>query len=101
LPTLQHQVQTVSLANNKFGSGSIISTLSHYLPDIANLSLQNNNLRTWKDIDYALGKKDRFNNLRELILIGNPVREIEIQNGRGDKYKRCERCHVRSGLTDF
>jgi nuclear RNA export factor len=82
------QVQTVSLANNNFGSGQIISTLAHYLPDLANLSLQNNNLRVWRDIDYVLGKKDRLNKLRELILIGNPVRELEIQNGRSEKFRR-------------
>jgi nuclear RNA export factor len=66
----------------------MLSTLSHYLPHLANLSLQNNNLRTWRDIDYISGRKGKLEHLRELVLIGNPVRELEFQNGRGEKYKR-------------
>jgi len=28
--------------------------------------------------------------LRELVLLGNPVRELEYQNGRGDRYRQYE-----------
>lgn len=84
---LKPEVQTISLANNNIGSGQMLSTLSHYLPHLANLSLQNNNLRTWRDVDYISGRKGKLEHLRELVLIGNPVRELEFQNGRGDKYK--------------
>jgi nuclear RNA export factor len=81
-------VQTISLANNNIGTGLILSSLGQYLPNLANLSLQNNNLRQWKDIDLISGRKSKLTKLRELILIGNPLRETEIQNGNGDKYKR-------------
>lgn len=84
---LRPPVRSLSLANNNLSSTHIISTLPHYLPDLANLSLENNNLRTWKDIDslsQVSDKRDKLKNLRELILLGNPVRE---QQNRGDQYK--------------
>lgn len=82
------QVQTISLANNNIGSGQLLSTLTHYLPRLVNLSLQKNDLKVWRDIDYLSGRKGKLEHLRELILIGNPLRELELKNGRGDKYKR-------------
>lgn len=82
------QVQTISLANNKIASGQILSTLAHYLPKLANLSLENNDLKVWRDVDYLSGRRGKLEHLRELIMIGNPLRELELKNGRGDKYKR-------------
>lgn len=79
--------QTISLANNNIGSGQLLSTLAHFLPQLANLSLQNNNLKVWRDIDHISGRRGKLEHLRELILLGNPLREIEMKNGRGDKYK--------------
>ncbi|KAH7884498.1 hypothetical protein F5I97DRAFT_1812991 [Phlebopus sp. FC_14] len=84
---LKPTIQTISLANNNIGSGQMLSTLAHYLPQLANLSLQNNNLRVWRDIDYISGKRGKLEHLRELILLGNPLREIEVKNGRADNYK--------------
>ncbi|KZP13583.1 NTF2-like protein [Athelia psychrophila] len=84
---LKPEVQTISLANNNISSGQIISTISHYLPNLANLSLQDNNLRTWRDIDYISGRRGKLEHLKELVLIGNPVRELEMKNGRGENYK--------------
>jgi nuclear RNA export factor len=86
--TSAKKVQTVSLANNNIGSGLLLSSMAQYLPNLANLSLQNNNLRQWKDIDFISGRKSKLTKLRELVVIGNPLREVEIQNGRGEKYKR-------------
>ncbi|KAF9223914.1 NTF2-like protein [Gyrodon lividus] len=85
--SLKPPVQTISLANNHIGSGQILSTLAYYLPKVANLSLQNNDLKVWRDVDYLSGKKGKLEHLKELIMIGNPLRELEIKNGRGDKYK--------------
>ncbi|KAI6155073.1 hypothetical protein BKA82DRAFT_996758 [Pisolithus tinctorius] len=79
--------QTISLANNNIGSGQLLSTLAHHLPKLANLSLQNNDLKVWRDMDHISGRKGKLEHLRELILLGNPLRELEIKNGRGDKYK--------------
>ena len=66
----------------------MLTTLSHYLPKLANLSLQGNGLKTGRDLDYISGRKGRLEHLRELILIGNPVRELEISHDRGNKYRR-------------
>ena len=80
-------MQTISLAHNNFVSGRVLSRLSHYLPALANLSLQGNKLSTWKDIDYISGRKGKLSQLRELILLDNPLRNTEY--GRdSERYKR-------------
>ncbi|KAI0346534.1 NTF2-like protein [Trametopsis cervina] len=84
---LKPEVQTISLAHNGLGSAIFITTLSHYLPRLANLSLEDNNLRVWKDLDYISGRRGKLEHLRELILKGNPIRELEYQNNRVEKYK--------------
>lgn len=82
------QVQTLSLAYNAISSAQILSTLAHYLPRLANLSLEGNGLRVWKDLDFISGRKGKLEHLRELVLKGNPVRELEYQNNRASNYKR-------------
>ena len=85
------QVRTISLANNNLQSTHVITTIAHYLPNLANLSLENNNLRVWKDLDsisQLSDKKDKLSKLRELILIGNPIREQEYRNNRVDSYRK-------------
>lgn len=82
------QVRTLSLAYNGLPSGFHLSSLPHYLPRLENLSLQGNQLANWRDIDYVSGRKSKLENLRELILLDNPVRELEFTNGRADRYKR-------------
>ena len=62
--------------------------LAHYLPKLANLSLEGNGLAVWKDLDYLSGRRGKMEHLRELILKGNPIRELEYQNNRIDKFKR-------------
>ena len=62
--------------------------LPHYLPKLANLSLEGNNLSVWKDLDIISGRKGKMEHLRELILKGNPIRELEYQNNRVEKFKR-------------
>ncbi|KIK98414.1 hypothetical protein PAXRUDRAFT_823890 [Paxillus rubicundulus Ve08.2h10] len=84
---LKPPVQTISLANNHIGSGQLLTTLAHYLPKIANLSLQNNDLKVWRDMDNISGRKGKLEHLKELIMIGNPLREIEVKNARADKYR--------------
>ncbi|KZV95386.1 NTF2-like protein [Exidia glandulosa HHB12029] len=83
---LKPEPLTISLANNGLTSSMPLATLQHYLPGIRNLSLENNELKTWKDIDAFSSRKGRLLKLRELILIGNPLREVEYQHGRGERY---------------
>lgn len=78
----------MSLAYNGFTSGLVLSYLTHYLPDIENLSLEGNSLRTWGELDRIGGKVRKLGHLRELILVGNPLRELEYKNGRSDRYKK-------------
>lgn len=75
-------------------SGVYLSAINHYLPKLANLSLAGNNLRLWKDLEYMSGRKGKLEFLRELILAGNPIRELEYQNNRVEKYKRYDQCAV-------
>ena len=86
-PSRSGQVKTLSLANNKL-VGDHIQYMAKYLPKLQNLSLQNNNLRHWKDLDFISARKDKLVHLRELVLIGNPVRDLEYKNNRVDRYKQ-------------
>ncbi|PCH42285.1 NTF2-like protein [Wolfiporia cocos MD-104 SS10] len=83
---LSPEVQTVSLANNNISNGSVLSRLSHYLPKVLNLSLEGNKISQWRDLDCIAGKRTKLQNLRELILTGNPICETEYQHDR-DRYK--------------
>ena len=65
-----------------------MSTLSHYLPKLKNLSLEGNKIQVWREMEYISGKRGRLESLRELILVGNPIRELEYQNNRAASYKR-------------
>ncbi|KAJ7589478.1 hypothetical protein C8J56DRAFT_938690 [Mycena floridula] len=83
---LKPEVQSIDLSNNNL-SGEHLTALGHYLPRLANLSLSNNKLR-WKDIDLiAGGKKEKMLHLKELILFGNPAREVEVAGGEEAKYR--------------
>jgi nuclear RNA export factor len=85
---LKPEVQTISLANNDISSGQILLNIAHYLPRLANLSLENNKLRLFAELNYISGKKGKLTHLRELVLLGNPMRDIEVQQGNIEKYKR-------------
>ncbi len=62
--------------------------MAHYLSGLKNLSLEGNSFRGWKELDYISGKRGRLEQLRELILVGNPIRELEYHNNRAAGYKR-------------
>ncbi|KXN86469.1 mRNA export factor mex67 [Leucoagaricus sp. SymC.cos] len=83
---LKPEVQTLSLANNNL-NGLHLTYLDRYLPKLRNLSLQGNPLKTWKDLDAIGAKKDKMKHLRELVLLGTPLRDMEYKNGRGDRYR--------------
>lgn len=83
---LKPEPTTISLANNGFMNSFQLASLPHYLPRLRNLSLENNELKTFKEVETFAARKGRLLKLRELILIGNPVRELEYKNGRGDRY---------------
>ncbi|RDX57556.1 NTF2-like protein [Lentinus brumalis] len=84
---LRPEIETISLAHNGFTSGRIMTFLAHYLPKLKNLSLEGNSLASWREIEYISGKRGRLEELRELILKGNPIRELEFKNNRAQTYK--------------
>ncbi|EEB92197.1 hypothetical protein MPER_09329, partial [Moniliophthora perniciosa FA553] len=53
-----------------------------------NLSLHNNNIRKYLDLDTLAGKKDKLLVLRELILTGNHLREEEVGKGKEEHFTR-------------
>ncbi|KAL0948624.1 hypothetical protein HGRIS_010432 [Hohenbuehelia grisea] len=83
---LEPEVQTISLAKNNL-TGSHLSTLAHYLPRLANLSLQDNRIRSYKELDFFATRKGKLEFLRELILLGNPLRETEVTARGLEHYK--------------
>ncbi|PIL35802.1 transporter [Ganoderma sinense ZZ0214-1] len=84
---LRPEIETISLAHNGLTSGRMMSSIAHYLSGLKNLSLEGNSFRGWKELDYISGKRGRLEQLRELILVGNPIRELEYQNNRAAGYK--------------
>ena len=53
-----------------------------------NLSLENNGIRDKKEIGMIVSRPEKMPHLRELILIGNPVREQAYKVGTEGKYRR-------------
>lgn len=84
------QVETLSLANNNL-NGQHLQYLAHYLPRLANLSLQGNKIRLWKDLDFISSRKGKLLHLRELVLLDNPIRELNFKDDNGQRYKQCVR----------
>jgi nuclear RNA export factor len=58
-----------------------------YLPGLVNLSLSNNNFRDKRDLNIMVPKPEKLPNLRELVLVGNPLREGAISGGLATTYR--------------
>lgn len=82
-------VESMSLASNHLRNVSPISTVAQYIPQLKNLSLQNNNLLFYSNLE-ALSGKTKLKELKELILLGNPLRENEIKKTGDDVAYRSE-----------
>ncbi|CAO1613084.1 unnamed protein product [Sympodiomycopsis kandeliae] len=70
---LYPQIATISLGQNDFKSLIPILTLPQHIPNLQNLSLENNDLKWTKDLAVLNGKSGKFAGLRELVLTGNPM----------------------------
>jgi nuclear RNA export factor len=57
-----------------------------YLPKLANLSLQNNLIEDYTELDKIAGRGTKVSLMRELIILGNPLRENEFQRGNLQHY---------------
>ncbi|CAO3652950.1 unnamed protein product [Cunninghamella echinulata] len=79
----QEGVITLSLANNRLHNVQPISTITQYLPNLQNLSLQNNLIKSFDGLE-AISGTGKLTQLKELILSGNPLQEHELKQ-RGDQ----------------
>lgn len=79
-------VISVSLEGNKLRDITGITTLAQSFPKLRNLSLANNDIKRYKDLD-AWSNKNKLAELQELILTGNPIREEEVAKNREIDYR--------------
>lgn len=79
-------VASINLEGNKLKDVSGITTLAQSFPKLRNLSLANNDLRRYKDLD-AWSAKNKLAELSELILVGNPVCDEELAKNREIEYR--------------
>lgn len=85
--------------NNGLSTLQSFSLLNHYLPNLANLSLQNNRLSSFKDLDRIAGRLNKGSLLRELVLLDNPLRDGE---GRSlANYKSCVPCRAQLAISNL
>jgi nuclear RNA export factor len=79
---------TISMANNGLDGSHCFATLHRWLPDIVNLSLTGNKVRSYKDMEIFGGPKWVLKKLRELILLENPLREVAVADGKIEEYRK-------------
>jgi nuclear RNA export factor len=77
-------VVSVSLAENGLRDVRGVEGLANTFPNLKNLSLQQNNIARWSDLE-AWSSSSKFPQLQELLLIDNPIQ----RNARdADEYQR-------------
>jgi nuclear RNA export factor len=92
------QPESISFANNNFTTLSSLHLLPKFLPQLKNISFQNNELRMWKDLEAIIPHdpkhKEAVSSIREIILMGNPVHDQEVAKGDLTVYRRCAHATV-------
>lgn len=87
------QPESISFANNNFSTLQSLHKLPTFLPNLKNISFQNNQLRMWKDLEAIVPHdpkhREAVSSIREIILMGNPVHEQEVAKGDLTVYRRC------------
>lgn len=79
------QVITISFARNHLKTVHHISTITQFLPNVQNISLEDNLIKTFENLDPISGA-GKLKHLRELVLLGNPLRETMIKRSGNDRY---------------
>ncbi|KAJ2336956.1 nuclear mRNA export, poly(A)+RNA binding protein [Coemansia sp. RSA 2681] len=76
---------TISFADNGLRSLKPIVDLGAHFPGLRNLSLMNNMISDFRELDClsAAGSTTPLSQLTELILVGNPAREAELAKPNG------------------
>ncbi|KAJ2086738.1 nuclear mRNA export, poly(A)+RNA binding protein [Coemansia sp. RSA 487] len=78
-------LETINLADNGFHSLKPIADIGAHFPDLKNLSLMNNLISDMRELDClsSIGSTVPLARLSEIILIGNPVCDIELSQPNG------------------
>ncbi|CAE6480696.1 unnamed protein product [Rhizoctonia solani] len=88
---LQPQPESISFANNSFTNLHSLRMLPTFLPQLKNISFQNNEIRMWKDLEAIIPNeqkhRDAVSSIREIILMGNPVHNTELAKGDLTAYR--------------
>lgn len=84
---LEPPVETLSLAHNNFRNLRQLAHMNHYLPNLANLSLQDNHVGSSKELTYLTGKHGAPSKLQEIILLDNPFQKQAEKNGNLPGYR--------------
>ncbi|KAF9026032.1 NTF2-like protein [Hymenopellis radicata] len=81
-------VTKLDLSNNHLAAEHL-TLLAHYLTSLDALSLKDNDIRSFKELEHVTGRagKERFSNLQELMLGGNPLHVQQYEKGHQDSYK--------------
>ncbi len=79
-------VVSVNLESNKLKDVNGVTLLAQTFPKLKNLSLANNDIKRYRDLE-AWAAKGKLANLHELIMAGNPLRELEVQKGKEVEYR--------------
>ncbi|CCA67045.1 related to mRNA export factor mex67 [Serendipita indica DSM 11827] len=78
---------TISIANNGFDGSVIFGALNRWLPNVVNLSLIGNKVRSYRDMEIFGGPKWILKKLREIILLENPLHETAVTDGKVELYR--------------
>ncbi|KAF9292633.1 RNA polymerase II transcription factor B subunit 4 [Mortierella alpina] len=82
------EIHTISFASNGLRSVRPIEALCEYFPYLLNLSLRCNEIASNKDLEGLSG--NRLPNLKELVLLDNPIRERDVTKNNDDISYRSE-----------
>ncbi|KAJ1972167.1 nuclear mRNA export, poly(A)+RNA binding protein [Dimargaris xerosporica] len=81
---LAPDAEAMSLAANHLSSLACIASLGKLFPHLRNLSLEGNRITTFRDLDHLAKSTHPPRDLKELVLRGNPLVAIQMQQTGGD-----------------
>ncbi|CAE6456485.1 unnamed protein product [Rhizoctonia solani] len=88
---LQPQPESISFAHNSFTNLHTLRMLPTFLPQLKNVSFQNNEIRFWRDLEAIIPSEQKHggavSSIREIILMGNPVHDQELAKGDLTAYR--------------
>ena len=80
---------TISYEHNNLSNLDSLEALDGFVPSVRNLSIGHNPLKEMASLKAITSLKTGLGNLRELVTVGTPVRESEIQKRGLEGYRTC------------